>query len=746
MLFSCSLANSLKIISLRQTRCDSVRDAKSAQYNKVRPSLLELPENRLDYRDSFLIGAGAITFLNNRTLYPALRGIQTNLYKNFIERSWVLLSGDGIASLLHPEGVFDDPNGGGFRGEYYPRLTAHYQLKNELILFADVHHVMAFSINTYRGEAGNIDFKSIFNLFSPATIAQCERNGVLSVVVPGIKDEQDRWETKGHPSRVIAIKDKELELFSKLFEKPRALAAHARLPQVHSQSLMNVLEAFSKSPKRLDDLKGKYLATEMFHESNAQREGVITREDSPTYQPTSTDGWVMSGPHFYVGSPFNKTPRTSCTANGHYDQVDLLVMGEDYLPRAVYRPGDKEGCLDMFYAAIPEWPKPTKPEQVKGGVWSAGFWPVADHEVLAFEMLLGEPLKRYGIDPDSPGAKTAREFGYFNMWKGDVEGAVAFLLANDCRLSKKDLPEAFSTVQLKQVSPEKDLKLLPKPITAVHRYVNRKRAQSANERTLMPSMLVKGASHVNAAAYTVCFSDERDALCLSATASSILLDFFVKVTGRGDIIGGVVDALPMASNSWLVPLILNRYLRLICLTEHYGDLFESEFRLQGECDDFTRDGCLNPTYESSFVSVSSIWDVYTPFRTDLARRQAQLEIDVLVAMDLSVSIDQLLEVYSVQFPVMKAYEKIDLYDIQGSRLPNTARKDQGAKELRDILAAQDEEGPITVSWEIDNGNQTVTKTFYPPFTHVDRIEDYKTAYRVFSERLALDNKEIADAG
>ena len=48
-------------------------------------------------------------------------------------------------------------------------------------------------------------------------------------------------------------------------------------------------------------------------------------------------------------------------------------------------------------------------------------------------------------------------------------------------------------------------------------------------------------------------------------------------------------------------------------------------------------------------------------------------------------------------------------------------------------------------WEIDNGNQTVTKTFYPPFAHVDRIEDYRTAYRVFSERLGLteNNKEPA---
>jgi hypothetical protein len=53
----------------------------------------------------------------------------------------------------------------------------------------------------------------------------------------------------------------------------------------------------------------------------------------------------------------------------------------------------------------------------------------------------------------------------------------------------------------------------------------------------------------------------------------------------------------------------------------------------------------------------------------------------------------------------------------------------------------DEQSPLTVSWQVDDGLQTVTKTFYPPFTRVDREADYEVAYSYFKDKYGVKQVE-----
>jgi hypothetical protein len=168
--------------------------------------------------------------------------------------------------------------------------------------------------------------------------------------VGGIKTEGNKWNVTGHRKRMIPVGEKGLALFARLYDEPGTPPRQARLPALHSQQLQSVLEKFAAVPKRLGDLQGEFLSIEMWHETNAQKDRTIRRD---TGFPGDATELVLSGPHFYVGRPFNKTPRSVCTVNSHYDCLDLATMPDEYLSRTNYRP---DVSLSEYRARTPRVP------------------------------------------------------------------------------------------------------------------------------------------------------------------------------------------------------------------------------------------------------------------------------------------------------------------------------------------------------------------------------------------------------
>ena len=248
-----------------------IRNVSASDVARQREEHLDQPARVAAYGDAFVEMNGSLAFLNAGQNYPLLKGMQTNLYKCFITRAWEIGAPSGVVSFLHPEGVYDDPKGGELRAELYPRLRSHFQFHNELVLFAEVDHHTKYSVNVYRSQPQpQVDFDHVVNLFHPATIDSCYAHDGHSAV-PGIKDEADRWETRGHRSRIVRIDEARLRLFAGLYDEAGTPSRQARLPAVHSEEIVAVLERFAAQPQRLGRFGRALFRHEFWHETDVAR-------------------------------------------------------------------------------------------------------------------------------------------------------------------------------------------------------------------------------------------------------------------------------------------------------------------------------------------------------------------------------------------------------------------------------------------------------------------------------------------
>lgn len=637
----------------------------------------QFPGLQSDWTDELQEAEGTQNFLNAVQNYPLLKGMPANLYKCFMPLAWSLNSAQGVTGLLHPEGPYDDPKGGNLREAVYARLRSHFQFTNVKLLFQEVMIWVRYSINIYGCPNARPTFDNISNVFVPATVDACYLHDG-SGLPDGIKNDSGQWNVAGHSDRIVRIDDTALATFAQLYDEPGTTACRARLPALHAGALNSVLAKLAAYPRRLADLGNGYFSTEMWNETAQQKDGTLSRRpNSESGFVATPHDWVLSGPHFFVGNPFYKTPRKNCNTPRAYDNLDLQTLPDDYLPRTNYRP---------------------MPDRA--------------------EYLRRTPRVSWLVP-------------------GEMQG---------------------------------------RPVTEFFRYVNRRRLSQSGERTLISALTPPLAAHVHPV-LSLTFRSSSHLLDVVGFTASVAADFFIKSTGQGDLYDSTLGRLPHVSSS----AVSARVLALNCLTTHYAPLWEQVYDLDFADQCWSQPG--NPRLPHSFwPALTSTWTRDCALRADYARRMALVEIDVLVAHALGLTLAELLLIYRVQFPVLQQNERDTWYDAtgriiftcniglaagvgmerKGSRTtPRTLITTPDGKvregnfgwddlwtyvsaDAGDSEEAQKRggtpkypDGTTITQWLMDDtlpgGPREVPRTYTAPFARASREEDYRVAWEFFTK-------------
>jgi len=591
-----------------------IRSVTAPQIRTMQSEYFSIESQKEAYLDEFIGTECAGVFMNGYQNYPLLKGQQTNLYKCILENGFNLLAKQGFMGLIHPESVYDDPNGQPLRKEIYQRLRYHFQFKNELVLFSEVHHETIYGVQIYSGNKNSINFLSISNLFHPITIDGClihDGKGIAG----GFKITDNNtgkmiWNINSHKDRIVFVTDYELSIISNFFESSDEFSS-TKFVNIHTNSILKIIEKLSYLKTKVEDFKN--IINEGLHETNAQNDGIIERLEITAKPEIDKNELIIGGPHFFVGNPIYKSPRSSCKLNSDYDVVDLSLIDNSYIQNVNYQPTD---------------------------------------------------------------------------------------------ILKKQVSEKYNLVFSQMLS-----------ITG--------------ERTLQPAIYPPNTFHINTVT-SIQFEKDSLLLELSAISSSIIIDFYVKIIGKGGFYSGALRKLLLGINKEYKSQLFNRTLQLNCLNKYYALLWQDNWQ-----ESFTqvtwskKDSRLKP-----FATLTQQWQWSTPLRNWYERRQALVEIDVITAIALGLTLEELTLIYNVQFPVLQQNEDDTWYDTKGNIVFTCSKGLTGVgldrpiwETIKNLQAGETYEHTIEKS-ELYKGQKM---TYYAPFDKCDRVEDYKVAWEFFEK-------------
>ena len=263
-----------------------------------------------------------------------------------------------------------------------------------------------------------------------------------------------------------------------------------------------------------------------------------------------------------------------------------------------------------------------------------------------------------------------------------------------------------------------------------YRVAWRNMAPLTGERTLVPSIIPTGAAHLQSVTSTSTpMRSMHFTPMIAGVSSALISDFMIRVSGRGHINGPDFSLLPsLDMRHPFTTAIILRTLRLNCITDAYADLWS-------ECWDksFATDAPILERYDERPIGPE--WTADMPLRRAEDRRNAQAEIDVMVAMMLGVPIEDLCTIYRTQFAVLYDYDHgrgqgAYVYDANGRQLPTPVRQ---TWEKRQRPTAN-EDMPLSERTHTHPGSG-VSYVYDLPFRIRDRESDFRRIHTALTRHM-----------
>lgn len=277
----------------------------------------------------------------------------------------------------------------------------------------------------------------------------------------------------------------------------------------------------------------------------------------------------------------------------------------------------------------------------------------------------------------------------------------------------------------------------------------RRQIGADSERSLSGAIIPPNSAHIGGVV-SVTFDNYDDLVEFSGCCSSTIWDFYVKILKISDVRINRINSFPLGIADKYKPALFVRTLLLNCLTTAYADLWQEMWDGAYKQETWSIDDPRLKPFDQ--LHEDWAWDI--PLRNYFERRQALVEIDVIAAMALGLTLEDLEMIYTIQFPVLQQNEADTWYDQKGNivftcskgltgvGLDRKRNTKTGMLGWEDIRGEQIDENTYagtspTHTHTIDPakselyGGQQVT--YYAPYTKCNRIEDYRRAWVHFEE-------------